>query len=72
MNPFEKCCFPVRYRGLRATFKKNVATSSTITTKLPPHTDKLRWVKVSKLNNFDLMTKLLIDSLIHMLYIMIK
>jgi len=51
---------------------QNVATSSTIITKLPSHTDKLRWVKLSKLKNFGLMTKLLIDSIVYMIYIMIK
>jgi len=40
--------------------------------KIAPPRDKLRWVKLSKLNNFGLMTQLLIDSMFYMIYIMIK
>ena len=40
--------------------------------KIAPHTDNLCRVKLSKLNDFGLMTKLLIDSIVNMTYILIK
>ena len=40
--------------------------------KIAPHTDNLRRVKLSKLNDFGLMTKLLIDSIVNVTYILIK
>jgi len=58
-------------QGLRVTFKK-CSDIFNNHQKTASHTNNLRRVKLSKLNNFGLMTKLLIDSIVYMIYIMIK
>jgi hypothetical protein len=66
-----KLLFSGPLQGLRVTFKKGSDIFNNHQ-KIASHTDNLGRVKLSKLNNFGLMTKLLIDTIIYMVYIMIK
>ncbi len=66
-----KVLFSGPLQGLRLTFKK-CSDIFTNHQKIASHTDNLCRVKLSKLNNFGHMTKLLIDSIYYMIYIMIK